>query len=60
MRTQFQALWAGFIRDEVGGPAVEYSLVAALIAMTLLTGLLMMNSRIGSTYSIISTNLDTQ
>lgn len=57
MANEHSCLWKQFVHDEVGGPAVEYALVAALIAMTIITGLLVMNERIQQTYTTIATSL---
>ena len=52
-----RACFRRFVRDEAGGPAIEYMLMATLVAMTILVGLLMMNERIEGTYETISESL---
>lgn len=49
---------ARFADDEVGGPALEYSLVASLIAMVLLVGLLTMSQSVSNTFDHINIALE--
>lgn len=51
------SMWREFAADEAGGPAVEYAIMAALIAMTILVALVSMSDRLGSTYNTVSASL---
>ncbi|TNE89533.1 MAG: Flp family type IVb pilin [Deltaproteobacteria bacterium] len=50
-------LWARFVEDECGGPAIEYMILASLIAMTILVGFTTMTDKVASTYSTVSASL---
>ena len=46
-----------FIKDESGATAIEYGLIAALIAVVIITGITAIGTSLSSTFSSISGNL---
>ena len=46
-----------FVRDESGATAIEYGLIAALIAVVIITGVKAVGSNLSTTFTNISTNL---
>jgi pilus assembly protein Flp/PilA len=46
-----------FVRDESGATAIEYGLIAALIAVALLSALQLLGSKIGNTFNGIGNNM---
>ncbi|HEY2358754.1 MAG TPA: Flp family type IVb pilin [Phenylobacterium sp.] len=46
-----------FVRDESGATAIEYGLIAALIAVVLVTALGLMGNKLAGTFNTISGNL---
>ena len=46
-----------FLRDESGATAIEYGLIAALVAVACITVLTTLGSNLGATFSKISSNL---
>jgi len=46
------------IRDSRGATAIEYGLIAALIAVAAITAMTSIGSRLGSTFNNVSSNLD--
>jgi pilus assembly protein Flp/PilA len=46
-----------FIEDESGATAIEYGLIAALIAVVIITGITAIGTSLSSTFSSISGNL---
>lgn len=46
-----------FIRDESGATAIEYGLIAALIAVVIIGALTMVGTKLSSTFTSVSTNL---
>ena len=47
------------IRDEAGATAIEYGLIAALIAVALITALSNLGSSLSSTFTTVGNKLDT-
>ncbi|MCJ2048680.1 Flp family type IVb pilin [Methylobacterium sp. J-070] len=47
-----------FVRDETGATAIEYGMIAALIAVAIIVSLRLVGSRLGSKFSAISGNLN--
>lgn len=45
------------LRDETGATAIEYSLLAALIAVAIIGGVSFVGSKMNTTYSGIASNL---
>lgn len=48
-----------FAKDESGATAIEYGLIAALIAVALITVLTTMSGSLKDTFTKVSTELDT-
>jgi len=46
-----------FVRDESGATAIEYGLIAALIAVVLLSALQLLGGKIGGTFNKVSSNM---
>jgi pilus assembly protein Flp/PilA len=46
-----------FIRDESGATAIEYGLIAALIAVVIITGVTAVGSNLSTTFNSLSTSL---
>jgi pilus assembly protein Flp/PilA len=46
-----------FIRDESGATAIEYGLIAALIAVVIITGVTAVGTKLSSTFDNLSTSL---
>ena len=46
-----------FVRDESGATAIEYGLIAALIAVVVITALTSIGSNLSAKFNTIATNL---
>lgn len=46
------------VRDEEGATAIEYGLIAALIAVALITALTSLGENLGNTFSSVSNSLE--
>ncbi|MEY4708314.1 MAG: hypothetical protein RJB58_2037 [Pseudomonadota bacterium] len=46
-----------FWKDESGATAIEYGLIAALIAVVIITGVTAVATKLSTTFSDLSTNL---
>jgi pilus assembly protein Flp/PilA len=46
-----------FVRDESGATAIEYGLIAALIAVVIITGVTAVGTKLSTTFASISTGL---
>jgi pilus assembly protein Flp/PilA len=46
-----------FVRDESGATAIEYGLIAALIAVVIITALTTIGSKLTTTFTSVSTAL---
>lgn len=46
------------VRDEEGATAIEYGLIAALIAVALITALQSLGTNLSNTFSSVSTGLE--
>ena len=46
-----------FVRDESGATAIEYGLIAALVAVVLIAALKTLGTNLSATFSSIATNL---
>ncbi len=46
-----------FVRDESGATAIEYGLIAALIAVVIITGVTAVGTSLSSTFATLSTSL---
>ncbi len=52
-------IFARFIKDESGATAIEYGLIASLIAVAIITGAGALGSNLSSTFSALATKLKT-
>ena len=52
-------LLSRFVRDESGATAIEYGLIAALIAVAIIGVLSALGTSLTTTFSTVSTKLDT-
>jgi pilus assembly protein Flp/PilA len=50
-------LFSRFVRDESGATAIEYGLIAALIAVVIITAVTSVGTKLSSTFSTIATNI---
>jgi pilus assembly protein Flp/PilA len=50
-------LFSRFIRDESGATAIEYGLIAALIAVVIITGLTTVGTNLNTKFQTIATSL---
>ena len=50
-------LFKKFLRDEAGATAIEYGLIAALIAVVIITGVTAVGTQLSTTFTNLSTNL---
>jgi pilus assembly protein Flp/PilA len=48
-----------FLKDESGATAIEYGLIAALIAVVLVTGVTAVGTKLSGTFNKVSTDLPT-
>ena len=46
-----------FVRDESGATAIEYGLIAALIAVVIITGVTAVGTKLSTTFSSLATTL---
>ena len=46
-----------FVRDESGATAIEYGLIAALIAVVIITGVTAVGTNLSGTFNSLSTSL---
>lgn len=52
-------LFARFVKDESGATAIEYGLIAALIAVVIITALTTMGTKLEATFNKVSDKLST-
>ena len=50
-------LFSRFVRDESGATAIEYGLIAALIAVVIISAISLVGTNLSTTFSTISGNL---
>jgi pilus assembly protein Flp/PilA len=50
-------LFSRFVRDESGATAIEYGLIAALIAVVIITAITAVGTKLSSTFTKVSGNL---
>ncbi|MGC9953715.1 MAG: Flp family type IVb pilin [Rhizomicrobium sp.] len=50
-------LFSRFVRDESGATAIEYGLIAALIAVVIITALQTIGTRLNTTFTAVATAL---
>jgi pilus assembly protein Flp/PilA len=53
MKTTFQR----FVKDESGATAIEYGLIASLIAVAIIAGATALGSKLNSTFNTLSTKM---
>ena len=46
-----------FVRDESGATAIEYGLIAALIAVVIITGVTAVGTKLSTTFTNLSSNV---
>ncbi|HYS46319.1 MAG TPA: Flp family type IVb pilin [Rhizomicrobium sp.] len=46
-----------FVRDESGATAIEYGLIAALIAVAIITAVKLVGTNLSTTFNNVATNL---
>ena len=46
-----------FLKDESGATAIEYGLIAALVAVVLVTALGFMGNKLSGTFNLVANNL---
>jgi pilus assembly protein Flp/PilA len=52
-----QKLFARFVKDESGATAIEYGLIAALIAVAIITAARLLGAELAATFTYITTQL---
>ncbi len=52
-------LFSRFVRDESGATAIEYGLIAALIAVVIITAVTTVGNNLSTTFGKVSTGLTT-
>ena len=50
-------LFVRFVKNESGATAIEYGLIAALIAVVIITGVTAVGTNLSGTFATLSTNL---
>ena len=54
---EFTNIISRFVRDESGATAIEYGLIAALIAVVIITGVTAVGTKLSATFTTLSGNL---
>jgi pilus assembly protein Flp/PilA len=57
MEASMQNLFSRFVRDESGATAIEYGLIAALIAVVIITAVTTLGTKLSTTFTNVSTAL---
>ena len=57
LETRMSKLISRFVRDESGATAIEYGLIAALIAVVIITALTTIGSNLNTKFTSIATTL---
>jgi pilus assembly protein Flp/PilA len=52
-------LFSRFVRDESGATAIEYGLIAALIAVVIITGVTAVGTQLNAKFNSIATTITT-
>jgi pilus assembly protein Flp/PilA len=52
-------IFTRFVRDESGATAIEYGLIAALVAVVIITALTTLGTKLTSTFDYVSGKLNT-
>jgi pilus assembly protein Flp/PilA len=50
-------IFSRFVRDESGATAIEYGLIAALIAVVIITGVTAVGTKLSTTFTTLSTSV---
>jgi pilus assembly protein Flp/PilA len=50
-------IFSRFVRDESGATAIEYGLIAALIAVVIISAVSLVGTNLSTTFTTISTNI---
>jgi pilus assembly protein Flp/PilA len=50
-------LFARFVRDESGATAIEYGLIAALIAVVIIGAVQLVGTNLSTTFNTVATNI---
>ena len=50
-------IFSRFVRDESGATAIEYGLIAALIAVVVISGVTMVGTTLSTTFTNLATSL---
>lgn len=50
-------IFSRFVRDESGATAIEYGLIAALIAVVVITGVSMVGTTLSSTFTTLASSI---
>jgi pilus assembly protein Flp/PilA len=50
-------IFTRFIKDEGGATAIEYGLIAALVAVVIIVGLTSLGTTLNGTFSTVATNV---
>lgn len=54
----FQNMYSKFLKDETGATAIEYALIATLIAVALIAGATALGNEIGDSFDQTATTVD--
>jgi pilus assembly protein Flp/PilA len=57
METIMRKIFGYLLRDESGATAIEYGLIAALIAVAIIAGATSVGTSLGTTFSNVATDL---
>jgi pilus assembly protein Flp/PilA len=57
MEALMQNLFSRFVRDESGATAIEYGLIAALVAVVIITGLTTLGTKLNATFTAVTNKL---
>jgi len=50
-------IFSNFLKNQAGATAIEYGLIAALIAVVIITGVTAVGTQLSTTFTNLSTNL---
>lgn len=59
LRNSVMKIFSQFMKDESGATAIEYGLIAALVAVVIIAALQQMQGSLSNTFTGIATELDT-
>jgi len=52
-----KSIFSDFLKNDAGATAIEYGLIAALIAVVIITGVTAVGTQLSTTFTNLSTNL---